>query len=382
MKHKFFEKVLSLFPLKNNIIFESNPDYSCNTFPVFCELKCRLPKYKFVWYTKKSTPMVNGVDDVVYNDDKGVFNRMKLLYYKWFSKVLICSNIGIKKQRKDQLSICLTHGSVTKRTKGMYEPGVFVDYISVQSHFFDKLTEEECGASPNKFIYLGFPRCDYFFEKNDAVCKQLEKIGVKGKYIVWLPTFRKQTISGRDAHSKQFESMGIPLVYSEQMLKELDDFLVKKDIYICYKPHPVYEIPTKTCEGLRNMRIIRDNDLQSIGIQLYQLLAYSEALITDYSSVYFDYLLLDRPMATTLDDVDCWKKGNGFAFDLEKLYAETNESLYSLDDLFRFIDEVVIQGKDTHEEARLRMRDLTNIHKDGNSAKRVAGFIVERLKVS
>jgi CDP-glycerol glycerophosphotransferase (TagB/SpsB family) len=130
------------------------------------------------------------------------------------------------------------------------------------------------------------------------------------------------------------------------------------------------------------MRIIRDSDLQSIGIQLYQLLAYSEALITDYSSVYFDYLLLDRPMATTLDDVDCWKKGNGFAFDLEKLYAETNESLYSLDDLFRFIDEVVIQGKDTHEEARLRMRDLTNIHKDGNSAKRVAGFIVERLKVS
>ena len=382
MIKKIFVKVISIFSLRNIIFFESVPDYSCNTYPVFCELRERLPNYKMVWYVKRSSPIVNGVDDVVYRDEKTFCGKIKLIYYKFFSKVLISSNTGMKKQRKDQLSICLTHGSVTKRTKGMYEPGVFVDYISVQSHFFDKLTEEHCGASPEKFIYLGFPRCDYFFEKNDAVCKQLEKIGVKGKYVVWLPTFRKQTISGRDAHSKQFESMGIPLVYSEEMLKKLDDFLVEKDIYVCYKPHPVYEIPTKTCEGLRNMCIIRDNDLQNIGIQLYQLLAYSEALVTDYSSVYFDYLLLNRPMATTLDDVDCWKEGNGFAFDLEKLYAETNDSLYSLDDLFRFIDEVVIQGKDTHEEARLRMRDLTNLHKDGDSAKRVSDFIMDRLKAS
>ncbi len=382
MKHKFFEKVLSVFPLKNIIIFESNPDYSCNTFPVFCELKDRLPDYKMVWYAKKSTPIVKGVDDVVYRDENSLLNRLKLAYYKWFSKVLICSNTGIKKQRIDQLSICLTHGSVTKKMKGLYESGKCADYISVQSHFFDKLTEEECGASSNKFIYLGFPRCDYFFEKNDAIYDKLQKIGVKGKYVVWLPTFRKQAVSGRDAHSKQYESMGIPLVYSEEMLQKLDDFLVEKDIYVCYKPHPVYEIPTKTCEGLRNMRVIRDGDLQNIGIQLYQLLAHSEALITDYSSVYYDYLLLNKPMATTLDDVECWKQGNGFAFDLEKLYAETNESLYTLEDLFGFIEEVVIGGKDTREEARLKMCDLTNMHKDGLSAQRVADFVMERIDKS
>ena len=96
---KLLAKVISLFPLRNIVVFESNPDYSCNTFPVFVELKDRLLDYKMVWYAKKTTPIVKGVDDVVYRDENNFFNRLKLAYYKWFSKVLICSNTGIKKQR-------------------------------------------------------------------------------------------------------------------------------------------------------------------------------------------------------------------------------------------------------------------------------------------
>jgi len=110
------------------------------------------------------------------------------------------------------------------------------------------------------------------------------------------------------------------------------------------------------------------------------LLAFSEALITDYSSVYFDYLLLNKPMATTLDDVDCWKKGNGFAFDLEKLYAQTNESLYTLNDLYGFIEKVVAGEDDAREDERLKMRNLTNIHKDGNSAQRIADFVIDKIQ--
>ena len=377
---KVFVKILCLFPLKRIMVFESHPDYADNTYPAFRELRKRLPDYKMIWYVSKTTPKIDGVDDLLYFDDKSFINKIKSIYYKCFSKAFVCSHRGIKKYRKDQLSLFLTHGSITKKTKGIYEPCTLVDYAIVQSHFFDKLIEEEFGAKPKQLIYLGFPRCDYFFKKNETIERQLNAIGIKGKYLVWLPTFRKQQTSGRDAHSEQFERMGIPLVYSENMLRELDEFLSTNNVYIIYKPHPEHEIPTKTSGQLRNMRIVRDDDLRVIGVQLYQLLAFSEALITDYSSVYFDYLLLNKPMATTLDDVDCWKKGNGFAFDLEKLYAQTNESLYTLNDLYGFIEKVVAGEDDAREDERLKMRNLTNIHKDGNSAQRIADFVIDNIQ--
>ena len=380
MIRKTLSNALSLFPLGKIMVFESHPDYADNTYPVFQELRKRLPNYKMIWYVSKMTSKVDGVDDLLYFDDQSFINKVKAIYYKCFSKVFICSHRGIKKYRNDQLSLFLTHGSITKKTKGIYEPGTLVDFVSVQSHFFDKLTEEEFGAKTEQLIQLDFPRCDYFFKGDKTIDKQLKALGVNGKFLVWLPTFRKQQTSGRNAHSEQFEKMGIPLVYSEEMLQELDEFLTKRNIYIIYKPHPVHEIPTKTSGQLKNMRIISDDNLRILGVQLYQLLAFSEALITDYSSVYFDYLLLNRPMATTLDDVDCWKKGNGFAFDLEELYAKTNESLYTLDDLFRFIEEVVIGKIDTRENERLKMRDLANIYKDGNSAQRVADFVMDKIR--
>lgn len=377
---RFFSNVLSLFPLKDVVVLESNPDYSCNTYPVFLELRKRLPNYKMVWYLSKSTKKLEGTDDVVFYDDDKLPNRIKFAYYKYFSKAFVCCNRAIKKKRNDQLSLYLTHGSITKRTKGYHEPGSKVDFIHVQSHFFDKLIEEQYGASPEKFVYHGFPRCDYFYQDEaDDLVSRLEQLGVKGSFIVWLPTFRKQKISGRDAHSKQYESMGIPLIYTEKALTELDAFLAKNKFYIVYKPHPVYEIPTRVVDKLSNMIIIRDDDLKKAGLQLYQLLAKSSALITDYSSVYFDYLLLNKPIATTLDDVECWKNGNGFAFDIEKLYKETNELLYCEEDLYKFVNDVVIGGKDTHKGDRLKMCELTNMHQDGGSTTRTVNFILEKI---
>ena len=44
------EKVLSSLPLRNTILFESSPDFACNTYPVFLQLRKELPGYKFIWY--------------------------------------------------------------------------------------------------------------------------------------------------------------------------------------------------------------------------------------------------------------------------------------------------------------------------------------------
>ena len=50
------------------------------------------------------------------------------------------------------------------------------------------------------------------------------------------------------------------------------------------------------------------------------MLGSSDALITDYSSVYFDYLLLDKPIGFTVDDMELYIKDRGFIFNNPEEY--------------------------------------------------------------
>ena len=53
-------------PPQKIIVLESIPDYACNTYPVFLELKKMLPDYKLVWYTSQNTPVCADADAVFF----------------------------------------------------------------------------------------------------------------------------------------------------------------------------------------------------------------------------------------------------------------------------------------------------------------------------
>lgn len=378
------KKILLRLPTGNIIIFESNPDYSCNTYPAFLELRKRLPNYKMIWMTSKTSVPQKGVDDVFFYNDNSFQNLLKGYFYRARAKAFITCNRFPKmgSLKKNQVSLFLAHGSKTKKTRRdnyNSSPGLVVDYINVQSHFFDKVTCYEFQAEEKQLVYLGYPRCDWFY-KDNPIQNNLSKIGVKGDYLIWLPTFRKHKKQARDVHSEKYDSLGIPLVYSEEKLKELNEFLAKKNLHIIFKPHPVQDISGLTKIKLTHIHIINDEVLSGIGVQLYQVIAESKALISDYSSVFFDYLLLNKPMATTIDDIDQWKKGEGFAYDLESMYRVATEQIANLDQLYSFIQEVIIEGKDSKSEARQKICNETVMHQDGYSAKRVADFIINKIE--
>lgn len=373
---KIIKVILFPFRKKKTIVFESSPDFADNAYPVYLYVKEHYPIYKLVWltscHTKTDLPRV-------YYDSDGLWQKLRFEFCLRTCGAIITSNHFYRSFYNKQFSLFLTHGSKTKETRGLYEPGPAVDFINIQSHFFDKVVEYGYDARKEQLVYLGYPRCDWLFKKVD-ILTPLKEIGVNGRYLIWLPTFRKNRSHLRDAHSELFENMGIPLIYNEDMLNSLNDFLVSKNLHIIYKPHPAQDVSSLTNARPSNIHIINDVQLFEHDLQLYQIIACSEALITDYSSVYFDYLLLNKPIATTLDDVDLWKSVRGFAFDLESMYAKTNESLYSLDDLLDFIQTVVIEGRDTRSEARKEVMMLTNKYIDGDSAKRVAEFVINKMQ--
>lgn len=378
---KQIKEIFWKLPLRKIIVFESAPDYACNTYPVFLELKKMLPDYKMVWYTFQGTEPVEGVDGIYTSNGQGVRQDLLREYYDHYAKAFISCNRVYRKTRPEQLSLFLCHGSKTKKTRGKYEVGEGVDYINVQSHFFDDICAYEYNCPAENLVHLGYPRCDWLFETPETVREKVRRLELNAqRYVIWLPTFRKhKKAKGPDRMDLQkYGSMGMPLVYSQEDLMKLNAFLAQMDICILYKPHPAQDISSLKAANASHIRIINDQDLADRGLQLYEVLAGSSGLITDYSSVYFDYLLLDRPIATTTDDIDEWKQMTGFAFDLDAFYDRSTIRCPDLDALTAFLSDVC-GGRDEKALGRNEIRALTNIWNDGNSARRVAEFIKEKI---
>lgn len=373
--YKMLIKILCFLPMKNIIVFESNPDYACNTYPVFKYIKEHCQEYKCVWMVNEGIEKHPLADEIVYINGKGFKNKIKKIYICLLAKAFVSCNRYQKKYREDQISLFLTHGSKTKKTRGIYEMGDKVDYILVQSHFFDDIICYEYNAKPEQLLYLGFPRNDYFYQELGLDAEKLE-LPKDSQYVIWLPTFRK-TIGGTDKETAQ-TNIGIPLIYSVDALQKINDYLKEKNLYIIYKPHPAQNIALLKATSLSNIKIINDKFLSERGLQLAQVLAGSSALLTDYSSVFFDYILLDKPIGTTTDDIDAWKESRGFAFDLDAMYDKSTERLPDLDSLIGFLDKT-LSGVDEKRDGRCEVRDLTNTYFDGDSSKRVVDFLMEKI---
>lgn len=379
---KWAKRLAAKLPLKKIIVFESSPDYACNTYPVYVQLRKDLPRYKMVWYTSRNTPKPMGVDAVYYYDDAGFWNEIKHQYYLHFAKAFVSSNRVVEKKRPMQVSLFLCHGSKTKKTRGSYEVGEGIDYVNVQSHFFDDIISYEYNCDKSRLVYLGYPRCDSLFakEKSEQSVKQKILMDPEADYLVWLPTFRKHktTKFAYQMDLQKYENVGMPLVYSIEELRRLNRFLTEQKLHIIYKPHPAQDVSCLKSESMDHIHILYDKDLADKNLQLYDVLAGSEALITDYSSVFFDYLLLDKPIVTTTDDIDEWKKMTGFAFDLDAFLDEATHRVADLQELMNVVSglENAAQEKAV---GRKRIRELTNLHLDGNSARRVADFIEEKI---
>ena len=374
---KVLYKAMCIFPLKKILVFESHPDYACNTYPVFIYVKNHYPKYKCVWQLKDGLEKHPMADDVFYIGDLSAIGKIKRIYYRAFAKAFVSCNNYIQKYRKDQISLFLTHGSKTKKTRGIYEMGDKVDYILVQSHFFDEIICYEYNAKPEQLVYLGFPRNDYFYLDNWETSRKLN-LPDESEYIIWLPTFRKHKKHSKE-YSSGYNNLGIPLLYTVEDLTRLNDYLQEKNLYIVYKPHPAQDVSVLKASSLSNIKIINDKFLGERDLQLSQVLAGSSALLTDYSSVFFDYILLDKPIGTTTDDIDAWKESRGFAFDLDAMYDKSTQRIPDYDTLIKFLDNV-LSGNDDKVDGRREIRELTNTYYDGDSAKRVVDFLMEKIE--
>ena len=105
----------------------------------------------------------------------------------------------------------------------------------------------------------------------------------------------------------------------------------------------------------------------------------SDALFTDYSSTYYDYLLLDRPIGLCWDDYEEYSKREGFVVDMDVVMA-AGEKLYTPEDMCGFITRLA-RGEDVLATERRQVIDMIHDYQDGNSTQRVVDYLAKKLQI-
>ena len=193
-------------------------------------------------------------------------------------------------------------------------------------------------------IVKGYPRNDILFDSN------------KEKIITFLPTHRGE---GDGKIQNLFKSFNAD---------KINIFFKKIGYKLIIKPH-YYDIKNIEIEESQYIKIA-GND-----IDLYSLLSKTAILVTDYSSVYFDFLLLDRPILFTPFDIKEYiNNDRGLYYNYDEVTpgpkcSSWNEVMIEI--------EKVLNGQDTYKVERDRVCNYFNHYKDGSSSRRVYNLFKE-----
>lgn len=292
-----------------------------------------------------------------------------VLYYYLTSKVIIASFFhSIRfKPANNQFSIQMWHGSAVKRfdLHDEYRNGQYYSVIFCASPFFSKMYRKAFGITDDKLVFLGNPRNDYLFVPTTGSIK------TASKNIIWMPTYRQGL--GRD------DSSNIIPVINKNNISIIDDLLKGLDMMLFIKPHPMQSKKLDILlSGIDNIKVLTDDQLRDANIPLYSFLGAMDALLTDYSSVFFDYLLLDRKIGFVIDDIDEYSQKRGFAF--ENLFElMPGDKIYNINELLTFIKNLNIDNEDAYKEKRREILELTNSNLGQDNCKKCYDLIKMHL---
>jgi CDP-glycerol glycerophosphotransferase (TagB/SpsB family) len=236
----------------------------------------------------------------------------------------------------------------------------FFTYLVTCSEYYRGIMKRCFNCSDNQIMIAGQPRCDRLFFDLPETDEKIRK-GAK-KLFVWFPTYRLT------------EDWPFPLLTRDDM-HQLDEKLGAAGNRMIIKLHPLqaYEPDENNEEEqinkFKNIEIYQESDMKDLGVNIYDMSRAADALITDYSSIYFDYLLLNRPMAFTVDDIGKYGRERGFLLDSPKDYMP-GELINNAEEFNKFIDDVSAD-LDEYAGDRARVNDLINTYKDGNNCQRM-----------
>ena len=287
------------------------------------------------------------------------FNCLKQLYLINTSKIVVLhdNNYVVSNFKRDEVHVIqLWHacGAIKKFGNVIKREYPIANYNKVlsTSDYWKQPYRQAFSVEEEDVLPFGLPRLDELF--NQQWCEE-KKAYLFNKYpqlknkkiILYAPTFRGNIYKG----FRQIE------FNAKKILEGLSDEYV-----IIYKFHPLvgnYQLE-------KDERIINMNHEDT-----HQLFTISDYLISDYSSIIFDYFILNKPVLLYIPDYEEYKQDLGVFVDLDEIGLPICN------------DELDIINNIKQEIQLKNIKELKNTffkYQDGKSTERVVQYINEYMQ--
>lgn len=308
---------------------------------------------------------------------------LRYFFYLAHSKYWICNCKLPKYVLKKQLQIYLQtwHGTPLKRLAHdiivpdgttFYRSGIDADemrrsydndvqrytYMISPNQFCTDVFQSAFAIERKKLIETGYPRNDVLVNTKQEEIQNIRKkyhIPDDKKVILYAPTWR----------DNQFAMSGYTFELKVDFKKWKE--ILSPEYIVLFKPHYLivnnFELDDKTKEFVYEIGAKQD---------ISELYLISDVLITDYSSVFFDYAILKHPIYFYMYDIEEYAEElRGFYLDIHKelpgmIYKDENLLLKDINEKnFDFSKLEIFNQRFNHME-------------DGKAASRVLDIVMKR----
>lgn len=323
-------------------------------------------KYEKVYCLKKSR-----------KEKIGLKKRLHTIKMICTSKYVIlddfCSLISFIKVKKGQKIIQLWHGPGAYKTFGLSRSDKKMNHLKkylTHRNYTDAIVTskeiiwcyaEAFGMKKENVHAVGFPRTDIFFDQKhikkvrEDFYKEYKELKNK-KIIMFAPTYRGVSLA---SSYYQYDELDVDKIYKE----------LNKDYVFIIKWHPGLAESSEREEFNKKIAKYKDFYLDFTHYRdINDLLLVTDVLVTDYSSVIFDYLLVDKPIIYFAHDLKEYEDGRG-------LYYKFNKYVYG--DVAKNSNELIksIKKGNMCEKEREAFRKTFMIECDGKSTEKTYNMI-------
>ncbi|WP_436793940.1 CDP-glycerol glycerophosphotransferase family protein [Actinospongicola halichondriae] len=333
----------------DRVCYVSIPDYTDNAYWMYRHLLEVRRDLEHVWLLSDMSQAQRVRDEFAGAEARGhrlVIKRWSARSYLDFMSARVCFHthgaFGYATPRGRRVSVCLWHGMPVKAIRRLErrDEGMFPVYGSVHvatSSFFRYIIAGVFDAHPRDVLVSGLPRTDVlkgFATPNHDRAAIASQLGFDPdrRWILWMPTHRSEPDAPGDPRAASF-------------LDALDPALLEAlaeaggEAQVIVKLHPMDVLNHRPVDLGPSITLLTAPQWQATGIQLYDLVAASDALITDVSSIFIDYLHTGNPIGVMGFDPSSYTRDTLFDHG-HLLRCDAAHRLDTPDDVKRFVDAI------------------------------------------
>jgi len=313
-------------------------------------------KYDVELVTSNDKEYLSKFDVICSSHYDGIYNGVHLNFEMWH---------GFPIKILGALQKTVTEKSIQYyRNRSQHTELVF-SYSQLYTTFFNACFPSRA----DKYRITGMPRNDLLFEegsldKLESLCKR----SLSGYNIVfYLPTWRKgknQVIETSCEWTKLFG-------FKDEDTDRIKEILEKNKLFLVVKLHPFEFYQFKNLDIFQHEQVflLSEDILMEYKIHLYELMGCCKVLITDYSSIFFDTLLIDTPLIFAPTDLDEYSENRGFLLEPYD-YLTPGPTVFTLEELEKELKKYLNQ-EDEWKDKREQVKKLIFKYYDNKSSLRV-----------